>query len=332
PKLQSQKRGSPAKKTPRSKDQIQKVKDSQHEKHMDDVDSEGLHGHSGDSELDHSGESDDHRHVHRHPIRHPRRDSEASDSEIDGSESSEDEELEEGEVADSRHRQQLLQAHRRAVAKYHCNHHHAHHHDTSEEEEEEEEEDDSEYLEDSEDEELLKEAKLVHMKHTCQDSEGSSDFEDEARMVHEGKMSYQMAQRILRKHHQQQQRILHQAHQLALQSQQKVRRRGERPKDQGQRKVKSGEDQPEASEEDKGEDKDASQELVKQEDLANTSLESIESDVAMHGGSQDSGLEQAEGGHSPGGLTPGQETEIFDCSSFIQQVGVQRQRQRHIQG
>lgn len=325
-KLQAQKRGSPAKKQPRGKDHGPKGKEGKHEKRKEDVDD-----HSVDSELEHSGESDDHRHVHRHPIRRPRPDSEASDSEIDGSESSEDEELEEGEVADSRHRQQLLQAHRRAVAKYHCNHHHAHHRDTSEEEEEEEE-DDSEYLEDSEDEELLKEAKLVHMKHTCQDSEGSSDFEDEARMVHEGKMSYQMAQRILRKHHQQQQRILHQAHQLALQSQQKVRRRGERPKGQSPGKVKSNEDKPEVSEKDKSEEKDTSHEHGKQEDLANTSMESIESDVAMHGGSQDSGLEQVEGGHSPGGLTPGQETEIFDCSSFIQQVGVQRQRQRHIQG
>jgi len=40
------------------------------------------------------------------------------------------------------------------------------------------------------------------MKHACQqDSEESSDFEDEAGVMPDSKMSYQMAQRILRKHH-----------------------------------------------------------------------------------------------------------------------------------
>lgn len=269
----SQKRGTPTKKLPSNKDQHPKFVKG---KHMGELESEGLHGHSGDSELEHSGESDDHRHINHHPIRHPRHDSEASDSELEGSESS-DEELEEGEVAHSRHcHQQLIHARRRVMAKYHHQqHHHPHHHETSEEEEEEEEDEDSEYL-DSEDEELLKEAKLVNMKHACQqhDSEGSSDFEDEARLAHNGKMSYQMAQRILRKHHLQQQRILHQAHQLALQSQHKVRRRVQH-KEHGQRLAKPAGDRPEAAAEGKGEEKEVGREHIKQEDLANTSLVSF---------------------------------------------------------
>lgn len=129
--------------------------------------------------------------------------SDGSESEVEASDSSDEEEEveeEEPEVMQGQcHHNPLLMAQREMLRRHY---HEGHNVESSEEEEEEEEE--SEYF-DSEDEELLKEARLVHMRHTCHHtSEESSDLDEEAQLQ-QGKMSYQMAQHLLRKHHHHQQ-------------------------------------------------------------------------------------------------------------------------------
>lgn len=127
--------------------------------------------------------------------------SDGSESEVEASDSSdEEEEVEEEEpevVQGQCHHNHILMVQQREMLRRH--YHEGHNVESSEEEEEE-----SEYY-DSEDEELLKEAKLVHMRHACHpESEESSDLDEEAQ-IQQGKMSYQMAQHLLRKHHHHQQ-------------------------------------------------------------------------------------------------------------------------------
>lgn len=159
---------------------------------------------SGESEEEceaHSGESEEDHECMHHSRQVPHGHSDGSESEVEASESSEEEEQDEEEVLPGQcHQHRLLIAQQREILRRHYQE--GHEVETSEEEEEEEDEE-SEYF-DSEDEELLKEARLVHMRHSChQDSEESSDFDEEAQL--QGKMTYQMAEHLLRKHHLQQQ-------------------------------------------------------------------------------------------------------------------------------
>lgn len=131
--------------------------------------------------------------------------SDGSESEVDEESSEEEEELEEGEILQNRLNQQRMMGVQRQgrFVKGHPQFHPQRTQASSEEEEE----DDSEYI-DSEEEEHVKEARIVQMKHIqeqqqSQESEESSEFED---ALHDGKMSHQMAQKILQKHHLQEQR------------------------------------------------------------------------------------------------------------------------------
>lgn len=163
---------------------------------------EECEGHSEESEEDHE--------CLHHSRQVPHGHSEGSESEVEASESSEEEVEDETEVISGQcHQHRLLIAQQRAILRRHYQEGHTV--DTSEEEEEEEE---SEYI-DSEDEELLKEARLVHTRHPCHHtSEESSDFDEEA--LQAGKMTYQMAEHLLRKHHHQQQKqMLEAAHRQA---------------------------------------------------------------------------------------------------------------------
>ena len=96
------------------------------------------------------------------------------------------------------------------------------------------EEEDSEYL-NSEDEELVKEARLVKIKHSChRDSEDSSDFDEdeEAKVIREVKLQCH-AREVVQKHRRKQlerhrqQHLLHQAAQLVLQRQHKIEGRSQ---------------------------------------------------------------------------------------------------------
>lgn len=141
--------------------------------------------------------------------------SEGSESEVDEESSEEEEELEEGEILQNRLNQQRMMGVQRQGGFVKGRPHFHPQRTQASSEEEEEEEDDSEYI-DSEEEEHIKEARIVqmkHMQHQSQESEESSEFED---ALHDGKMSHQMAQKILQKHHLQEQRRqiqLQQSHQ-----------------------------------------------------------------------------------------------------------------------
>lgn len=172
--------------------------------------------------------------------------SEGSESEVDEESSEEEEELEEGEILQNRlNQQRMMGVQRQGGFVKGRPHFHPQRTQASSEEEEEEEEDDSEYI-DSEEEEHIKEARIVQMKHMqqqSQESEESSEFED---ALHDGKMSHQMAQKILQKHHLQEQR-----RQIQLQqSHQRQRRRRmagnvkESPtKKEGKKLVRQGENE-----------------------------------------------------------------------------------------
>lgn len=145
-------------------------------------------------------------------------DTDGSESEVD-EESSEEEELEEGEILQNGLNQQRMMGVQRQ-GRFVKGRPRFHPQGTQASSEEEEEEDDSEFI-DSEEEEHLKEARIVQMKHMqqqqSQESEESSEFED---ALHDGKMSHQMAQKILQKHHLQEHR-----RQIQLQHSRQRRRR-----------------------------------------------------------------------------------------------------------
>jgi hypothetical protein len=133
-------------------------------------------------------------------------DTDGSESEVDEESSEEEEELEEGEILQNGLNQQRMMGVQRQGGYVKGRSRFRPQGGQASSEEEEEEEEDSEYI-DSEEEEHLKEARIVQMKHMqqqqSQESEESSEFED---ALHDGKMSHQMAQKILQKHHLQEHR------------------------------------------------------------------------------------------------------------------------------
>ncbi|KAK3093520.1 hypothetical protein FSP39_016701 [Pinctada imbricata] len=268
-------------------------------------------GHSEESEVD----SEHERHIHHaRRVPHHEQDTEGSESELEESESSEEEEevIAEGDMIHKINQQRLLEARRHELAKAHhqmhhqCMPHQGPHASGSSEEEEEDL--------DSEEEELLKEAKHITMKQCCsQQSEESSDFEE---ALNEGKMSYQISQKILQKHHMNQKRkeMLQQATQMALQHPSpRVRRRrlarsqrGAPRGPQGGESQESGEDPTDTS---TGEDRKPG--------LAHDSSHESETLAeALKRGQQ----------AADRGLSKEEEAEIFDCTPYVQQVHAHQRR------
>lgn len=188
--------------------------------------------------------------------------SRGSDSDVDCSESSEEEILlEEGEIINPERmrklklrpdqikklKAKLIQQQKRA-GKFQPPHE-----ISSSEEEVEEEEMDSDDIDSDED--LLREAKLVRMKHSCRrESEESSDLdEEEAKLICEGKISgFQLSQ----------QQLLHRAH-IMLRNQNRQRFQGHLPHKHIRKNTAEGvESQEESASDDNDEkEKDASKQV-----------------------------------------------------------------------
>ncbi|XP_078316021.1 ubiquitin carboxyl-terminal hydrolase 34-like isoform X4 [Crassostrea virginica] len=272
-----------------------------HGDHEEDSDEEcQVHsdGSDADSECD--------RHVpHPRRVPHVTQESDGSESEVDEESSEEEEELEEGEILQNRLNQQRMMGVQRQgrFVKGHPQFHPQRTQASSEEEEE----DDSEYI-DSEEEEHVKEARIVQMKHIqeqqqSQESEESSEFED---ALHDGKMSHQMAQKILQKHHLQEQR-----RQIQIQhSHQRQRRRRmagnlkESPRKEGKKIGRQAENEGDQESTAGGSGSKSLEHLSAGEPGTKQKIEELESESLA------ATLE-----HGPGG---DQETEIFDCTQFIQ--------------
>eukprot|EP00105_Crassostrea_gigas_P037927 XP_019922075.1 PREDICTED: ubiquitin carboxyl-terminal hydrolase 34 isoform X3 [Crassostrea gigas] len=285
-----------------------------HGDHEEDSDEE-CHVHSDGSEAD----SECDRHVpHPRRVPHVTQESEGSESEVDEESSEEEEELEEGEILQNRLNQQRMMGVQRQGGFVKGRPHFHPQRTQASSEEEEEEEDDSEYI-DSEEEEHIKEARIVQMKHMqqqSQESEESSEFED---ALHDGKMSHQMAQKILQKHHLQEQR-----RQIQLQqSHQRQRRRRmagnvkESPvKKEGKKLVRQGEKEEDQKSTPGGSGDKTLEHLPAGDSISKQKMEELET------GSLTATLE-----HGPSG---DQETEIFDCTQFIQTA--QSKRRQTVEG
>lgn len=283
-----------------------------HGDHEEDSDEE-CHVHSDGSEAD----SECDRHVpHPRRVPHVTQESEGSESEVDEESSEEEEELEEGEILQNRLNQQRMMGVRGQGGFVKGRPHFHPQRTQASSEEEEEEEDDSEYI-DSEEEEHIKEARIVQMKHMqqqSQESEESSEFED---ALHDGKMSHQMAQKILQKHHLHEQR-----RQIQLQQSHQRRRRmagnvKESPaKKEGKKLVRQGENEEDQKSTPGGSGDKTLEHLPAGDSISKQKMEELET------GSLTATLE-----HGPSG---DQETEIFDCTQFIQTA--QSKRRQTVEG
>ncbi|KAL5008333.1 hypothetical protein ScPMuIL_013914 [Solemya velum] len=222
--------------------------------------------------------------------------SQGSESDVDCSESSEEEILlEEGEIINPERmrklklrpdqikklKAKLIQQQKRA-GKFQPPHEIS----SSEEEAEEEEEMDSEDIDSDED--LLRQVKLVHMKHSCRrESEESSDLDEE-----EAKLQ-----------------LMHRAH-MMLRNQNRQHFQGHLPHKHIRKNTSEGvESQESGSEEDGEKERDSSKQDSKREDVAgpSTSRSCCDHDHKTH--------------HASGKGSPhGEETEIFDCTSYVQRA------------
>ncbi|XP_041355094.1 ubiquitin carboxyl-terminal hydrolase 34-like isoform X3 [Gigantopelta aegis] len=191
------------------------------------------------------------------------------------------------------------------------------------------EDEDSEYL-NSEDEELMKEARLVKIKHLChRESEDSSDFDDddeEAKVIREVKLQCH-AREVVQKHRRKQlerhrqQHLLHQAAQLVLQRQHKM---------DGRQQVvghaKSNKSFSDDMEKGLGQS-DENLEKMKVSDVGNTSQESLDSDIVVTAAV----MEEYERQHHERTEKSEGEIETFDCSSIVQHLKAAH-RNRQFQG
>ncbi|XP_076099132.1 ubiquitin carboxyl-terminal hydrolase 34-like isoform X2 [Mytilus galloprovincialis] len=269
---------------------------------------EECEGHSEESEEDHE--------CLHHSRQVPHGHSEGSESEVEASESSEEEVEDETEVISGQcHQHRLLIAQQRAILRRHYQEGHTV--DTSEEEEEEEE---SEYI-DSEDEELLKEARLVHTRHPCHHtSEESSDFDEEA--LQAGKMTYQMAEHLLRKHHHQQQKqMLEAAHRQALKKNETTKT-PKSPEKKVHSKLKTVEESSDDKEKEKKSDEVEKAEKAEKEDEKEEKMD----DQVI----EDPPNDQPTTSEEQTELNPAVETEIYDVSEFVEQIHAQcTKKKRH---